>query len=147
MPTLQLPEASLEDCQRCVAEFESASKHGYETRDAMIRLIWAQVHTNDKRRIREGVKSADRLMQLGVDESRQLTYLAAVGEYKLGKAVEARQRLKTLLETNPEMHQAKTLLDAVDDKLTTDTLVAGGALAVVGAIAGVAIAALAGGRR
>lgn len=61
--------------------------------------------------------------------------------------MEARQRLKTLLETNPEMHQAKTLLDAVDDKLTTDTLVAGGALAVVGAIAGVAIAALAGGRR
>ena len=66
---------------------------------------------------------------------------------RLGKAVEARQRLKSLLETNPEMHQAKTLLDAVDDKLTTDTLVAGGALAVVGAIAGVAIAALAGGRR
>lgn len=62
--------------------------------------------------------------------------------------MEARQRLKTLLEVNPEMHQAQTLLDAVDDKLTTDTLVAGGALAVAGAVAGVIVAALvSGGRR
>ena len=46
------------------------------------RLIWAQVHTTDKRHIREGVKAADQLMTLGVDEHRQLSYLAAVGEYK-----------------------------------------------------------------
>ena len=40
------------------------------------------------------------------------------------------------------MHQAQSLLDAVDDKLTTDTLVAGGALAAAGAVAGVLVAAL-----
>lgn len=62
--------------------------------------------------------------------------------------MEARQRLKALLETHPEMHQAQSLLDAVDDKLTTDTLVAGGALAAAGAVAGVLVAALlSGGRR
>ena len=61
---------------------------------------------------------------------------------RLGRAVEARQRLKTLLESHPEMHQAQSLLDAVDDKLTTDTLVAGGALAAAGAVAGVLVAAL-----
>jgi hypothetical protein len=61
--------------------------------------------------------------------------------------VEARQRLKTLLEMHPEMHQAQALLDAVDDKLTTDTLVAGGALAVVGAVAGIVVAALVSGTR
>jgi hypothetical protein len=46
------------------------------------RLIWAQVHTSEKRHIQQGVKAADQLMSLGVDEHRQLTYLAAVGEYK-----------------------------------------------------------------
>ena len=60
----------------------SKVSEGFLQEHEICRLIWAQVHTNDKRRIREGVKSADRLMQLGVDETRQLTYLAAVGEYK-----------------------------------------------------------------
>lgn len=45
------------------------------------------------------------------------------------------------------MHQAQALLDAVDDKLTTDTLVAGGALAAAGAVAGVLVAALLSGSR
>jgi mitochondrial fission 1 protein len=106
------------------------------------------VHNTEKRHIRDGVRAADQLISLGVDEHRQLGYLAAVGEYKLGKAVEARQRLKTLLEHHPEFGQAKTLLEAVDDKLTTDTLVAGGTLAAAGAIAGLVVAALvSGGRR
>lgn len=61
--------------------------------------------------------------------------------------MEARQRLKTLLGLHPEMHQAQALLDAVDDKLTTDTLVAGGALAAAGAVAGVLVAALLSGSR
>lgn len=114
----------------------------------MCRLIWAQVHTTEKRHIRDGVRAADQLMNLGVDEHRQLMYLAAVGEYKLGKAVEARQRLKALIDHHPEFSQAKTLLEAVDDKLTTDTLVAGGALAAAGAVAGLIVAALvSGGRR
>lgn len=37
MGQLLLPVATLEDVTRLRAEFESASKHGYETRDAMIR--------------------------------------------------------------------------------------------------------------
>ena len=74
-------------------------------------------------------------------------YLAAVGEYKLGRVVEARQRLKTLLQEQPDFGQARTLIDAVDDKLTTDTLMAGGAIAAVGAVAGIVIGALASARR
>lgn len=35
--SFQLPEASLEDVTRQRAEYESASKHGHETRDALIR--------------------------------------------------------------------------------------------------------------
>lgn len=74
-------------------------------------------------------------------------YLAAVGEYKLGQAVDARQRLIKLLKEQPDFSQARSLLEAVDDKLTTDTLMAGGAIAAVGAVAGLVIGALASGRR
>lgn len=147
MGKLVLPVSTLEDVTRHRAEFERASIHGYETRDAMIRLIWAQVHSADKRHQRDGVKAADQLMQLGVDEKRQLMYLAAVGEYNLGRVVDARQRLKKLLEEQPDFSQASTLLAAVDDKLTTDTLMAGGAIAAVGAVAGIVLGALVSGKR
>lgn len=86
-------------------------------------------------------------MQLGVDETRQLMYLAAVGEYNLGRVVDARQRLQKVLKEQPDFNQASTLLAAVDDKLTTDTLMAGGAIAAVGAVAGVVIGILASGKR
>lgn len=33
-----LPEASMEDVSRQRAEYEAASKHGHETRDALVRL-------------------------------------------------------------------------------------------------------------
>lgn len=180
MGKLVLPVSTLEDVTRHRAEFERASIHGYETRDAMIRhapinfksvltfseyaadffvrdrgvlswsfyrLIWAQVHSAEKRHQRDGVKAADQMMKLGIDESRQLMYLAAVGEYNLGKVVEARQRLKQLLQEQPDFGQASALLAAVDDKLTTDTLVAGGALATVAAVAGVVVGLLAAGKR
>lgn len=93
------------------------------------------------------MKAADQLMQLGVDEARQLMYLAAVGEYNLGRVVDARQRLQKLLQEQPDFSQAHNLLAAVDDKLTTDTLMAGGAIAAVGAVAGVLIGILASGKR
>lgn len=114
---------------------------------ALCRLIWAQVHSADRRHQRDGVKAADQLMQLGVDETRQLMYLAAVGEYNLGRVVDARQRLQKVLKEQPDFNQASTLLAAVDDKLTTDTLMAGGAIAAVGAVAGVVIGILASGKR
>jgi uncharacterized membrane protein YagU involved in acid resistance len=40
MVQLTLPVATLEDVTRLRAEYESASKHGYETRDAMIRYAY-----------------------------------------------------------------------------------------------------------
>jgi hypothetical protein len=35
----ELPEASIEDITRKRAEYESAAKHGHETRDALIRCV------------------------------------------------------------------------------------------------------------
>lgn len=103
------------------------------------RLIWAQVHAKSKVHNREGVRAADQLLQLGAEEEQQLRYLAAVGTYKQGALVATRKRLKEILAKFPHCSQAQTLLDAVDDRLTNETLVAGGALAAVGGIAAVVI--------
>jgi hypothetical protein len=87
-------------------------------------------------------------MQLSGNDQRQLQYLAAVGEYKLGHLLDARQRLKMLLTQQPEFSQAKMLLEAVDDKLADDALIIGGAIAAVGGVAALVLGALfAGGRR
>jgi cytochrome c-type biogenesis protein CcmH/NrfG len=111
-------------------------------------LIWTQVHARDKNQIRQGVKAADSLLKLGAEESRQLLYLASVGEYKLGKYGDARARLKMCLSKDPDAHQAKRLLQAIEDAMTNDTIVAGGVVAaVVGVSAAVAGVLLSGGRR
>ena len=100
------------------------------------RLIWTQVHSRDRNQMRLGVKAADQLLTLKAEESQQLLYLAAVGEYKLGKLTEARTRLKAALQGNKDFSQGKNLLKAIDDKLTSDTIVAGG---VVAAVVGVSV--------
>jgi mitochondrial fission 1 protein len=111
-------------------------------------LIWTQVHARDRNQIRQGVKAADTLLKLGADEPRQLLYLAAVGEYQLGKFGDARARLKMCLSKDPDAHQAKTLLQAIEDKMTNDTIVAGGVVAaVVGVSAAVASVLLSRGGR
>jgi catechol-2,3-dioxygenase len=85
-----------------------------------------------------GVKAANQLLTLKADETQQLAYLAAVGEYKLGKLLDARTRLQRIVKLNPDFAQAKNLLQAVEDKMTSDTLVAGGVVAgVVGVTAAV----------
>jgi Fis1 C-terminal tetratricopeptide repeat len=100
------------------------------------------VHSQNKIHNREGVKAADQLLQLKADEEQQLMYLAAVGTYNLGRMVETRKRLKAVLAKYPEFGQSKTLLEAVEDKLTSDTLLAGGALAAVGGIAAVVVGSI-----
>jgi hypothetical protein len=98
--------------------------------------------------MRAGIKAADQLLTLKVDETQQLLFLAAVGEYQLGKLADARARLKVAIANNPDFSQGKNLLQAIEDKMTNDTLMAGGVIAaVVGASAVVAGVLLAGMKR
>ena len=101
--------------------------------------------------MRLGVKAADQLLTLKAEETQQLLYLAAVGEYKLGKLTEARARLKAALQEHKDFSQGKNLLKAIDDKMTSDTIVAGGVLAAVvgvsATVAGVLLSGSGGKRR
>ena len=99
------------------------------------------MHSKNRTHVREGVKAADQLITLEAEEMQQLLYLAAVGEYKLGDYMSSRARLQVALKDSPDFAQAKNLLQAIEDKMTSDTLVAGGVLA---AIAGVSLAVVAG---
>lgn len=97
------------------------------------------MHSRDRNQISLGLKAAKQLLTLKVDERQQLQYLAAVAEYKLGKYPEARSRLQQATKENPEFGQGKHLLQAIEDKMTSDTLVAGGVVtAVVGVTAAIA---------
>ena len=94
-----------------------------------------------------GVRAADQLLTLkAADSQQQLQYLAAVGEFNLGRLSDARNRLQQVVKENPNFSQGKNLLKACEDKLTNDTIAAGGVVAgVVGVSAVVATALLAGG--
>ena len=113
---------------------------------ALCRLIWAQVHCRDRNQVHLGVRAADQLLTLKADKEQELLYLKAVGQYKLGKLSDARSSLQQSLKSNANFTQGKNLLRVVEDKLTNDTLVAGGAIAgVVGISAAVTAVLLAGG--
>ena len=100
----------------------------------MCRLIWTQVHARDQNQVRQGVKAADSLLKLKAEETQQLQYLAAVGEFKLGKYTDARARVRKVLEENPQFGQGKSLLKLIEDKMMQDTAVAGGVIAGVGVV-------------
>lgn len=142
MTKANLPEATLEDVAKLRCEFELASKQGADTRDAMIRLIWASVHSKQRRHLQEGITMAKQLLTLEKSEEQQLNYLIAVGEYNLGNLSASRKRLKIVLQKWPEFRQAVTLTNAIEDQMTSDALFAGGAVAALGGVAAVAVAAL-----
>lgn len=79
---------------------------------------------------------------------RELLYLKAVGLYRRGENLDARQTLKKLIEAHPDFRQAETLLEHVESEVVKDGIVGltAGA-AILGVVTTVAIAAASGSRK
>ena len=84
------------------------------------------VHSRDKTDVILGLQLVEALLSHPEDglNRRELLYLKAVGMYRRGENLEARQTLKALLEAHPDFRQAETLLDHVESEVTTVALAA-----------------------
>lgn len=122
-----LPVATLEDLCRRHAEYKVAEKHNDDdTQNAFINLIWAQVHCSDKQQIKLGVKAAeeacedDALQETGDEYAKlQLLYLSAVGRYKLGDIVDARSKVREVLQQDQHNRDAADLHRLIEKKYKT----------------------------
>lgn len=92
------------------------------------------------------------LSQAGDDANalnqRELLYLQAVGMYRQGDNLDARQTLKDLLVSYPDFRQAETLLEHVESEVVKDGLVGltAGA-AILGVVTTVAVMAASGSKK
>ena len=133
---------------------------------------WALVHSRDKKDVQLGMQLVEAMLSQAGDDGdgdagdaragaddrgvattalvnrRELRYLQAVGQYRRGNHLDARQTLKGLLAAHPDFRQAETLLEHVETEVVKDGLIGIGAgAAILGVVTTVAIAAASGGKR
>jgi fission 1 protein len=123
---------------------------------------WALVHSRDKRDASLGIQLVQAMLSQSYQDSapseeaaaaqglnrRELLYLQAVGQYRRGDNLDARQTLKHLLGAYPDFRQAESLLEHVEDQVVKDGLVGLGAgAAILGVLGTVAIAVASGSKK
>lgn len=64
----------------------------------IIRYAWALVHAQDDQQVKRGLKLVTSMLKDKDGDVRDLEYLLAVGQYKLGRCIEARKTLNAILE-------------------------------------------------
>lgn len=148
---MELPVTDRQLIHRCKKEFEEASKSGSQESAAEgLRLLWALVHSRNMSDVAAGLKLSELLMDRpDMDEvcSREVIYLRAVGKFRTGKYLEARQQLEELLKLRPDSHQASSLKKEVDDAIVRDGLIGVGVVGGVLGFAALVIGGLLSGRR
>lgn len=136
---MELPTTDQQLIQRCQQEWEDASRNGsHESAAEGLRLVWALVHSCNMADVDRGLQFSAKLIDTPDMDSqyrRELVYLRAVGKYRSGKYLEARQQLEELLKIRPDSHQARSLKKEVDDAIVRDGLIGVG---VVGGVLGLA---------
>jgi fission 1 protein len=139
-----LPFAPPETVAAARAEYEAAAAlGGRAATEACFNLAWALAHSRERADAARGLELAGALAAAEGADVRELRYLAAVAQYRLGRALEARRTLKAALDAWPDFRQAAALLEAVEGELVRDGLVGVGAgAALLGAVAAVAIGAM-----
>lgn len=114
-----------------------------EVDSARFRLVWALVHSTSRKHQKRGYDIAQQKLQDDNKDAKEYRYFAAVACYNMGRYVEARKEVTTLLKDHPEFRQAAVLRGLADDAIVREGLVgvgigaaAVGAALVVGALLG-----------
>ncbi|WIA34056.1 hypothetical protein OEZ86_012434 [Tetradesmus obliquus] len=123
------------------AEYQAAFQSGSqdELEAAKCRLIWALVHSTTRSNQQRGLELAQAALdndQRSQDQDRELRYYQSVALFLLGRCLDARRTLTTLLQEYPDFRQAESLKQEVDDRVVRDGLFG---LGVAGAVAAVAL--------
>ena len=112
--------------------------------------MWVYVHSARTTDIRLGLDLAEQLLQsvdLNEQDCRDLVYLTAVAQYKLGDVVAAKRQLEELLKVAPHRRQAQLLSEACEQQIIKEGLLGIGIGSAVLGIAALAIGLAFGARR
>ncbi|KAF8066191.1 FIS1A [Scenedesmus sp. PABB004] len=146
----RLPATTDDQVHSFQAEYSAAFESGSpsELEAAKCRLIWALVHADSRAHQQRGADLAAAALdndQRTQDQDRELRYYLAVAQFKLGRCLDARRTLTSLLQDYPDFRQGAALKGDVDERVVKDGLLG---LGVAGAVAAVALGVLLGsGRR
>ncbi|KAI9140197.1 hypothetical protein BKA69DRAFT_539838 [Paraphysoderma sedebokerense] len=101
---------------------------------SIFNFAWGLVRSKRRPDIELGVKLLRELQKSSQSLKRECLYYLALGYYRLGDFVEARNYTQTLLEKEPRNMQAQSLLKVIDSKVQRDGVIG---LAIVGGVAAV----------
>ena len=106
------------------------------------RLAWALVHSQRTSDVRVGLDLAEQLVrstELDAQDHRDLIYMTAVAQYRLGNVLDARRQLDELLKVAPSSRQFLQLKEACEQQIVKEGLVGIGIGSAILGIAAVAI--------
>mmetsp|Transcript_5554 Transcript_5554/g.9693 ORF Transcript_5554/g.9693 Transcript_5554/m.9693 type:complete len:152 (-) Transcript_5554:386-841(-) len=140
----ELPSTDPDMVHQLQTEYDQAFISGSQQSvdEARFRLVWASVHSSDLKHVHRGLALARARLEsalVTVADKRDLQYLAAVGEYRLGQYVESRRLLRQVLQGSPGSRQAQHLLDKVDDIVLKEGVIG---ISIGAAVVGVGLAVL-----
>ncbi|BHF72996.1 Mitochondrial fission 1 protein [Sparganum proliferum] len=129
--------------QEARAMYVSEKESGIENYDTQFMYALELLKTKSKEALLTAISGFKRSSR--PDRRRECLYLIAIAHTKLCDYEKALQCCKSLIEVNPEDHQAVELKDEIErrtrrDGLTGLALIGGAALGVIGAITAVALA-------
>lgn len=79
----------------------------------IIRYAWALVHAQDDHQVKRGLKLVTSMLKDKDGDVRDLEYLMAVAQYKLGRCIEARKTLNAILEVRTTHKQTTPAYNSV----------------------------------
>ncbi|GFR50117.1 hypothetical protein Agub_g12267, partial [Astrephomene gubernaculifera] len=117
-----LPSVDLDFVKHAEDEYHSIYQTGKtdEVDAARFRLVWALVHSANRGHQSRGLDLCRAKLQGQQQQDKEYRYFAAVAAYNLGRYIEARRELATLLKEPPGFRQAEFLRGLVEDAIVRE---------------------------
>ncbi|KAL7006044.1 mitochondrial membrane protein [Cystobasidiomycetes sp. EMM_F5] len=128
-------------------QYMAEQDKGYVSTQTKFNLAWGLVRSENSDRVKDGISLLMDIYESEPPRRRECLYYLSLGHYKLKNYTEAKKFIDKLLSKEPNNMQAQSLSGMVDADVQKEGLIgmaiAGGAVAIIGAITVAAVKRLA----
>lgn len=133
-PALEELKQPLSQEQLRVLKDQLQSEEPNPTPQTRFNYAWGLIKSGNHKQQEFGVQILTELYKSEKDMRREVLYYLSLGSFKLGDYTNAKRYVEALLEIEPHNLQAQTLLENIEDKITTEGLIGLGVVTGIVAI-------------
>ncbi|KAF9922245.1 mitochondrial membrane protein [Linnemannia zychae] len=134
LPSMADADSCLSDSQLEVLRKQFIREGEYVTEQTRFNYAWGLIKSKNRREQTQGVLLLTDIYREVPDRRRECLFYLALGHFKLGNYNDARKFNESLLEFEPNNHQAQALRQEIEDRVAREGYIG---MAIVGGIAAV----------